>query len=879
MNYLNKIIYSFFNMINNLIKKIFPDNNEKFLNDNSHLLTKINEEESKLASLSDKELSEYSHKLSSSNNSHTDGKLIIKSFSLVRETSKRLLSMRHFDVQILGGLALNKGNIAEMKTGEGKTLVATLPSYLNAISNNKVHIVTVNDYLAKRDAMWMGKIFNFLGLSVGYLQNQSSYKLTTDQNNNLIPLASERKEIYECDIVYGTNSEFGFDYLRDNMIYKESQKVQQTLDFAIVDEVDNILIDEARTPLIISGSSNQQSNDYLSFANLASRLILNSDFEIEEKSKSVYLTEKGITKVESTLKLSNLYDTENVKSLHFLENSLKAKAIFEKNKDYVVNDNKVILVDEFTGRLMPGRRYSDGLHQAIEAKEKVAIQSESITHAAITLQNYFRMYTKLSGMTGTATTEAEELLKIYGIDVISIPTNKLNVRKDFTDFVFKTEKSKYKAVIKDVKNTHASGRPILIGTTSIEKSEHISKLLKNVKIPHQVLNAKNHEKEALIIAEAGKINAITVATNMAGRGTDIILGGSDVSENDIWQNKHDEIINLQGLYVIGTERHEARRIDNQLRGRSGRQGDPGSTRFYVSLEDELMTRFGGERIKNFMEWAGLEDDIPIENKMITKTIENAQVKIESYNFDIRKHLVQFDDVTNTQRDIIYKLRTDLIKKDNIEKIIKSLSEQTAQKFISDIHIDDDKSITSLFDFINKEFTSKFGITVLSSNDTELEKMKSDELEELIFDKLINVYDENKNSFSNEAEYLNIISSFSIRIIDYYWINHLTNIENLRQGIGLQSYGQKDPLMAFKKESLTLFEDLIENIQFGIIKNVIHAKTTDNKQNQSINLKSNLISTKTPSQNNTKKLKRNDPCPCGCGLKIKKCPNGQLILNS
>ena len=725
----------------------------------------------------------------------------------------------------------------------------------------------------------MGEIFNFLGLSVGYLQNQSSYKLTTDQNNNMIPLSSERKEIYECDIVYGTNSEFGFDYLRDNMIYEESQKVQQTLDFAIVDEVDNILIDEARTPLIISGSSNQQSSDYLSFANLASRLILNSDFEIEEKSKSVYLTEEGISKVESTLKLSNLYDTENVKSLHFLENSLKAKAIFEKNKDYVVNDNKVILVDEFTGRLMPGRRYSDGLHQAIEAKEKVAIQSESITQATITLQNYFRMYTKLSGMTGTATTESEELLKIYGIDVLSIPTNKLNIRKDFTDFVFKTEKSKYKAVIQDVKNTHVTGRPILIGTTSIEKSEHISKLLKNVKIPHQVLNAKNHEKEALIIAEAGKINAVTVATNMAGRGTDIILGGSDTSENEIWQNQHDEIISLQGLYVIGTERHEARRIDNQLRGRSGRQGDPGSTRFYVSLEDELMTRFGGERIKNFMEWAGLEDDIPIENKMITKTIENAQVKIESYNFDIRKHLVQFDDVTNTQRDIVYKLRTDLIKKDTISQIIRSISEQTAQKFISDINIDEDKSATSLLDFINQEFTNKFGITILSSSDTELGKMNYDELEEELSNKLINIFNENKKSFSNENEYLNIISSFSIRIIDYYWINHLTSIENLRQGIGLQSYGQKDPLMAFKKESLTLFEDLIENIQFGIIKNVIHAKTTENKQNQSINPKSSSISTKILSQNNTKKLKRNDPCPCGCGLKIKKCPNGQLILKS
>ena len=866
-------------MITNLINKIFPDNNEKFINKNSHLLIKINEEESKLINLSDEELSKYSRQLLSSNNTSTNEELIVKSFSIVREASRRFLGMRHFDVQILGGLALNEGNITEMKTGEGKTLVATLPSYLNAISDNKVHVVTVNDYLAKRDAIWMGEIYSFLGLSVGYLQNNSSYKLTTDQNNNITSIASERKEIYECDIVYGTNSEFGFDYLRDNMIYEQSQKVQKTLDFAIIDEVDNILIDEARTPLIISGSSNQQSNDYLTFANLANRLILNSDFEIDEKSKSVYLTEEGISKAESALKLSNLYDTENVKSLHFLENSLKAKAIFEKNKDYVVNDNKVILVDEFTGRLMPGRRYSDGLHQAIEAKEKVTIQSESITQATITLQNYFRMYTKLSGMTGTATTEAEELLKIYGIEVISIPTNKLNIRKDFTDFVFKTEKSKYKAVIQDIKKTHTSGRPILIGTASIEKSEHLSKLLKNAKITHQVLNAKNHEKEAMIIAEAGKINAVTVATNMAGRGTDIILGGSDTTEMDIWQNQHNEIINLKGLYVIGTERHEARRIDNQLRGRSGRQGDPGSTRFYVSLEDELMTRFGGEKIKNFMEWAGIEDDIPIENKMITKTLENAQVKIESYNFDIRKHLVQFDDVTNTQRDIIYKLRRNLIEKDNITKIIESLSEQTIQKFISDIQINKDKSVINLFDLINQEFTNKFGMEILLSNNTDIEKKKSDQLEELIFDKLMNVYDENKNSFPSEDHYLNIISSFSIRIIDYYWINHLTSIENLRQGIGLQSYAQKDPLMAFKKESLVLFEDLIENIHFGIIKNVLHTTTSNNIPNQSINLKNSSIPTKLHSHNNSKKLKRNDPCPCGCGLKIKKCPNGQLILNS
>ena len=854
----------------NFIKKLFPDSNSKFISKNQGILLKINEQESLLTKLSDKDLINLSIDLKNQTN-EIDEEVIIRSFSIVREASKRILNMRHFDVQILGGLALNNGNIAEMRTGEGKTLVATLPAYLNAINNQTVHVVTVNDYLAKRDASWMGKIFNFLGLTIGYLQNNDSYKLDFDSDGNAIPIKTERESVYKCDIIYGTNSEFGFDYLRDNMIYHESQKVQSKLDFAIVDEVDNILIDEARTPLIISGSSSENNNNYLKFASLANSLIVEKDFEIDEKSKSVYLTDQGISKAESSMQISNLYDTENVKELHFLENALKAKVIFYKNKDYVVKDKQVILVDEFTGRLMPGRRYSDGLHQAIEAKEKVPIQSENITQATITLQNFFRMYNKLSGMTGTAATESEELMKIYGIDVITIPTNKPSTRQDLIDFVFKSEHAKYKAVINDVIEKNTQGRPILIGTTNIDKSETISKLLKKHKIPHNILNAKNHEKEASIIAEAGKYKAVTVATNMAGRGTDIILGGSEKQSDEKWEQNHDQIVKLGGLHVIGTERHEARRIDNQLRGRSGRQGDPGSTRFFVSLEDELMTRFGGERLKSFMEWAGIEDDIPIENKMITKTIENAQVKIESYNFDIRKHLVRFDDVTNTQRDIIYNLRNNFLIDTKIDENINQILNNSIEMFIdSSIYFDNKENLP---EHISAEFKNFFSIELDQNN--KFKTLTKDEIEINLKE---NIYNQYLNLISKLGENkTSIISSLSVKIIDYYWINHLTSIENLRQGIGLQSYAQKDPLMAFKQESLKLFEELIENINISITKSLLNIESPNNKnKNQKELKKTNIIDNIAPSKNG--KIKRNDPCPCGCGLKVKKCPDGQLMLN-
>ena len=854
------------------LRKLFPDGNSKFINKNNQVILDVNAKESYFSSMSDLELQKSSLDLINKTSSISQN-TIIESFAIVREASKRVLGMRHFDVQILGGLALNEGNIAEMRTGEGKTLVATLPAYLNAINNQKVHVVTVNDYLAKRDASWMGKIYNFLGLSIGYLQNNDSYILEFDKSGNSTPVQSERRSVYKCDIVYGTNSEFGFDYLRDNMIYDINQKVQSGLNFAIVDEVDNILIDEARTPLIISGSSSENNNNYLKFSSLANSLIVENDFEVDVKSKSVYLTDNGINKAESSLQINNLYDTENVKDLHFLENALKAKVIFEKNKDYVVKDRQVILVDEFTGRLMPGRRYSDGLHQAIEAKEKVPIQSENITQATITLQNFFRMYNKLSGMTGTAATESEELMKIYGIDVITIPTNRPSIREDLIDFVFKTEQSKYKAVVDDVKTEHSKGRPILIGTTNIDKSEKISKYLKQSKIPHQILNAKNHEKEASIIAEAGKYKAVTVATNMAGRGTDIILGGSEQESNKEWEKDHQQIVQLGGLHVIGTERHEARRIDNQLRGRSGRQGDPGSTRFFVSLEDELMTRFGGERLKGFMDWAGLEDDTPIENKMITKTIENAQVKIESYNFDIRKHLVRFDDVTNAQRDIIYNLRKNFFEDSSMRKNIDQIFTNTIEVFADKMIDFDDKD--EFANNLSAEFKNYFNLD-LNLYDKNMNSLNNNEIEMILKQNIDNHFESTIKKLENDSHA--IISNVCVKIIDYYWINHLTSIENLRQGIGLQSYAQKDPLMAFKQESLKLFEELIENINITITKSLIHIEVSGQKsKNNKIAQKNNNSNTKLiPNKNG--KVKRNDPCPCGCGMKVKKCPDGQLMLN-
>ena len=614
---------------------------------------------------------------------------------MAREAAKRRLGQRHYDVQLIGGAVLHRGEIAEMKTGEGKTLVATLPVYLNALSGQGVHVVTVNDYLARRDPVWMGPIYHALGLTVGCLQHDDAYVYDPEvagPNDSLKSLRQvTRAEAYMADITYGTNNEFGFDHLRDNMAMELSQRVQRDLHYAIVDEVDNILIDEARTPLIISGPAEEPVQQYYTFAKLAPRLQFEDDYTIDERTKSISLTQEGISKMERWTKVGNLYEPENFHLVHYIENALDAQVMKQRDKEYVVRDGEVVIVDEFTGRLQFGRRWSDGLHQAVEAKEGLKIQRESITYATITLQNYFRMYEKLAGMTGTAETEADEFHKIYRLEVTVIPTNMPMARQNASDLVFQTEEAKWRQVSENIAGLHQEGRPVLVGTTSIEASENLSGRLKRIGIPHQVLNAKNHEHEAAIVSQAGQPGAVTVSTNMAGRGTDIVLGGSDADRPD-WQVDHDKVVHLGGLHVIGTDHHDSRRIDNQLRGRSGRQGDPGSSQFYVSLEDELMRRFGGERIKSVMGWTGIDEDTPIENRLITKSIENAQVKVESYHFDIRKHLLDFDDVLNNQREVIYVDRRRTLAGDNLkERILEMLRSEFFDlmgRHLADQHSDD-----------------------------------------------------------------------------------------------------------------------------------------------------------------------------------------------
>ena len=619
--------------------------------------------------------------------------ILPEAFAAVREAAKRTLGQRHFDVQLIGGAVLHEGKIAEMKTGEGKTLVATLPAYLNALSGKGVHVVTVNDYLARRDAQWMGAVYDMLGLAVGTLQHESAYLYDAGGGGSkgMEQLRSaSRRDAYRADITYGTNNEFGFDYLRDNMVIDLSQRVQRRLAFGIVDEVDNILIDEARTPLIISGPAQETGKEYKQFSSIPRSLRLTEDYTVDEKHKAVSLTGEGVNKIEKLLRVDNLYAPENVRLVHFIENALKAEVLYTRDEEYVVRDGEVLIVDEFTGRLMPGRRYSDGLHQALEAKEHLKVQRESVTYATITLQNYFRMYAKLAGMTGTAATEAEEFWKIYKLDVMEVPTNLPMTRADFTDYIYKDEPSKYEAVVREIEEKHREGRPVLVGTTDITKSELLSEKLKRQGVPHEVLNAKQHESEAGIVAQAGRPGAVTVATNMAGRGTDIILGGNPEAmevSNEEWETGNRRVIEQGGLHIIGTERHEARRIDNQLRGRAGRQGDPGSSRFFVAVDDELMRRFGGDKIKSVMDWAGLDEDTPIENRMVGKSVENAQVKVEAYHFDIRKHLVDYDDVVNTHRDVIYKERDKVLHGGDLRDNIRSMADKeltdTLDRYIGD----------------------------------------------------------------------------------------------------------------------------------------------------------------------------------------------------
>ena len=752
-----------------------------------------------------------------------------EAFAAVREASKRTLEMRHFDVQIMGGVVLHEGKIAEMKTGEGKTLVATLPSYLNALTGRGVHVVTVNDYLAKRDAQWMGSVYHALGVSVATLQHQAAYLFDPTVEGpkkgfeNLRPIT--RQEAYEADITYGTNSEFGFDYLRDAMAPVASQRVQGERHFAIVDEVDNILIDEARTPLIISGAAEESAKDYQRFSRLVSTLHKGVDYTIDEKLRSVSLTAEGMTKLEKMLRVNNMYAPENFRLVHFAENALKAHAVYERDREYVVKDREVVIVDEFTGRLSPGRRFADGLHQALEAKEGVPIQRESVTYATITLQNYFRLYKKLAGMTGTAVTEAEEFWKIYKLDVVEIPTNVAMVRNDQADYVYKSQKAKYNAIIDEIEDRHERGQPVLVGTTDISKSEIISQMLNRRKIKHSVLNAKQHEREALVVAEAGRPGSVTVATNMAGRGTDIVLGGNPDLVDDLtqeqWERDHQKVIDEGGLFILGSEKHEARRIDNQLRGRAGRQGDPGESRFYVALDDDLMRRFGGDRIQSVMDWAGLEEDAPLENKMVTKAIQGSQVKVEAHHFDIRKHLVEYDDVVNTHRGVIYEQRDKVLGGSNIRDNVQEMLEKELTA-IMDGFLQGGRADDWDVEGLIAELATVLPLDEKLADPDEVFEMSADAIYDEVLALANSRYDHMEEVLTPEVM-RHIERAIMLRVIDSHWVQHLTSMENLRQGIGLYSYGQRDPLVMYKTKGFEQFQTLSERIQSDVARMIFHVQ--------------------------------------------------------
>ena len=816
--------------------------------------------------------------------------LLPEAFAAVRTAAKRTLGQRHFDVQLMGGIVLHDGKIAEMRTGEGKTLVATLPAYLNGLTGEGVHLVTVNDYLARRDGQWMGAIYHLLGLSLGVLQHDTSYLYdpsSEDGEPGMEKLRKvDRREAYQADITYGTNNEFGFDYLRDNMVADLSQRVQRQRAYGIVDEVDNILIDEARTPLIISGPAEDSPQEYVRFARLVPSLRQGEDYTIDEKHRTVALSTEGMAKLERTLKVKNLYDPANFRLVHFVENALKAQIIFERDREYVVKDGEVLIVDEFTGRLMPGRRYSDGLHQALEAKEGLSIQRETITYATITLQNYFRLYSKLAGMTGTAATEAEEFFKIYKLEVVEVPTNLAMVREDLTDLIYGDQKAKYEAVAQEIEERHRAGQPVLVGTTDISKSELLSESLKRRAIPHEVLNAKQHEREANIVAEAGRPGAITVATNMAGRGTDIVLGGNPDAlgiSPEQWEADHTRVLEAGGLRIIGTERHEARRIDNQLRGRAGRQGDAGSSRFYVALDDDLMRRFGGDRIKAVMSWAGVEEDAAIENRMVSKSIEGAQTKVEAYHFDIRKHLVDYDDVVNTHRSVIYAERDKTLSgadlKENVQGMIERELEEVLARYVED-GTRDGWDVDGLLG----ELSSVLPLPVELADPDAVAEMDPDEITQRVLDHATELYEERETLLSPELM-RTVERQLMLRTIDVNWVQHLTAMENLRQGIGLHAYGQRDPLVMYKKEGHEMFQDLLARIQHDIVHSVYHmgvAGQDGNGRSAAPGRKSpdggqtvmskvmGVRSRDTVATGGRNKVGRNDPCPCGSGKKYKRC---------
>ncbi len=827
------------------LKKKF-DPNAREIRRLSEMVQAINALEPDCQKLSDEELrakTEYFRERLGKGDTLDD--ILPEAFAVVREAARRTLNMRHFDVQLMGGIVLHEGRIAEMKTGEGKTLVATLPVYLNALTGKGVHVVTVNDYLAKRDAEWMGQVYQFLGLSVGVVVHGLSFE--------------ERRAAYSADVTYGTNNEFGFDYLRDNMVVDASQLVQRELNYAIVDEVDSILIDEARTPLIISGAAEDSARHYVRFAQIAPQLKPERDYTVDEKAKTIAITEEGLSRVEKILGIEDLFDERNFELNHYLNQALKAKEFFQRDRDYVVTDGEVVIVDEFTGRLMPGRRYSEGLHQSIEAKEGVAVLQESQTLASITYQNYFRMYHKLAGMTGTAKTEEQEFIKIYGMDVVVIPTNKPMIRMDHPDAVYKTEKAKFEAVVREIEERHKTGQPMLVGTISIEKSEKLSHMLKVRGIPHEVLNAKNHAKEAEIIAQAGQRGAVTIATNMAGRGTDIVLG--------------EGVKELGGLHVIGTERHEARRIDNQLRGRSGRQGDPGSSRFYVSLEDDLMRLFGSERIMGLMERLGWEDDQAIDHPQISKAIENAQKKVETRHFEIRRQVLDYDDVLNKQREVIYAQRRAVLLNQDIGTHIADIFGTVFSRLVSQYA--DDKVIPEEWDLdsLLKGYAEIVGRPPQVTK-AELEDMKPAEMAAVLQKEALQAYSLREAEYGSEIM-RRIEKMVLLQVTDSRWMEHLRAIDDLREGIGLRAYGQKDPLMEYQFEAFNMFQQLVAGIQGDCLKLLFRVRLVDPSQAQP---KDRLQGAQTNQGGEVEraprkvedKVGRNDPCPCGSGKKYKKC---------
>jgi len=840
-------------MLGQFLTKIFGSQNERVLKKLTPLVDQINTLEAGLKSLDDDALRAKTGDLKTrlSNGSPLDD-LLPEAFALVREASIRTLGMRHFDCQLIGGMVLHDGKISEMKTGEGKTLVATLPAYLNALSGRGVHVITVNDYLASRDAEWMGQIYRFLGLHVGCIVHG-----LTD---------AERQAAYGADITYGTNNEFGFDYLRDNMKFQQDGLVQRELHFAIVDEVDSILIDEARTPLIISGPAEKSTQLYYHVNGVIPGLKKEADFIIDEKARSVTLTEEGVAHAEKLLKVENLYDPKNIDLLHHVQQALKAHSLFKRDVDYIVKNGEVIIVDEFTGRLMPGRRYSEGLHQALEAKENVKIENENQTLASITFQNYFRMYEKLAGMTGTADTEAAEFKKTYDLDVVVIPTNKPMRRTDFSDVIYKTRKEKFDAALEEIVECHEAGQPVLVGTISIDVSESFSKKLKKRGIPHTVLNAKNHEGEAEIIAQAGQRGAVTISTNMAGRGTDIVLG--------------EGVTDLGGLHILGTERHESRRIDNQLRGRAGRQGDPGSSRFYLALEDDLLRIFGGERISGIMNKLGMEEGEPIENALITRAIENAQSKVEGHNFEIRKQLLEYDDVMNQQREVIYQQRRETLTGENLRPSIETIIGEMAHNMAMEIANSQQHPEEWDWSRFNEAVLKQFNFRIDSPDVDTLDGLTAEGLAQYIEDAALKTYQEREDDFGAD-NMRSLERHIMLMTVDSLWKDHLLSMDHLKEGIGLRGYAQQNPLIVYKKEGFEMFQDMIARIKeetVGILYRVQLAESEPVEQLRQSQEQKMVFSSggdgpppkKKPVRNPQKKIGRNAPCPCGSGKKYKQC---------